>query len=168
MTIFFNILTHILIIAGLLSMVFYLILFIKKKFKEHEVEGLILIGTIVFAFFVYFASIALNISVPEMLFEGLKLSMPFSFKIFLGSILTSLVGILLSWFITTQLKKNQTFGVRIIILFFTLMTITFGDVYVKTFEIKNTNGYDITLLPNVSFIIGILGYIIFKYRPEKS
>lgn len=164
---FFNIITHILIIVGLISMMFFISKIIKSEIEANTIEGLILICTTVFSLFIYFASKGFNISIPNLLFESLNESDTFSIRILFGSILTASVGVLLSWYITNQLEKNTIFGTRIVILFSTLMIVLFGDVYISSFNINSFSNVNKTLLPNVTFVIGILGYVIFKYNPNK-
>ena len=168
MATFFNLITHLLIIGGFGILIYFTYSIIKDEYENHKFEGLVLIATIVFATFVYFASLAFKLSIPNLLFDSLEQSDTFSFKVVLGSIFTTAIGGLLAWYITGRLEKNTTFGLRIVILFLTLMLVLFGDVYVTSFRISNEGGFNTALLPNVTFVIGILGYVIFNYNPKKN
>lgn len=165
MTTFFNLITHLLIITGFLMIINYTYKIISAKAEKNSTEGLILVGTVVFAIFLYFSSLAFNLSIPKLLFDGLEQSDAFTFKVAIGTLISSAIGFLVSWYLTKRLEKNETFGTRIIILFLTLMIVLFGDVYIASYKV-NIEGFNKALLPNVSFVIGILGYIIFNYKSE--
>jgi hypothetical protein len=110
-----------------------------KVIKKQDTRE-ILIGTVVFGLFTYFAASALKFSIPELLFNSLQESDTFSIKVLLGSLISTAIGGLLSWYITSRLEKDSVIGFRIIILFLTLMTLLFGDVYIQLYSIPNEKG----------------------------
>lgn len=181
-TFFFNFIIHLLILFGILSFMYYTYFHINEQFKTEsqpdKTEGLILCGAVIFSTFLYFATKAFGISIPELLFEGMKQTTPFSFKIIMGRLFPGLLGVLVSWFIVSMLKSNDVLAKRIIIIILVLTILLFGDVYVSSFATevgaigvdkeKAFTHINTALLPNAIFVIGVIGYIIFQYFPTRS
>lgn len=145
--------------------IFFSFRLISDKFESGEKEeGLILIAAAVLATFIYFTSKAFDISIPNLIFKGLTQSDIFSFKLFLGSFFSGAIGSLIAWYIISKLNKSSEIALRIILLMIIFMVVLFGDVYVTSWGVESNSGFNKALIPNVSFVIGVLGYIIFNYK----
>lgn len=167
MAIFFNIVTHILVIAGILS-VFYFIYYMIYK-TESILEKIIRISALTTGLLIYVGAKAVGISIPGLMMGGISTTNPLTIG-FLGVIFPSLIGSFVAWFCIKNLNKSEDLAARLIILISTFIVVMFGDVYVKTYETSaKIDGLNISLLPNLTFTIGLSLYVIFKYRSsEKS
>lgn len=179
---FFNLIIHLFILSGISFFIYHTYSRINSCFntgkQSDKTEGLILCGAVIFSTFLYFATKAFGISIPELLFEGMRQTNPFSFKMIMGNLISGFLGVLLSWFIVSQLKSDASLADRIIIIIVVLTILVFGDVYVSSFGtdvgaigIDKENAFthvNNALLPNVIFLLGVLGYIVFQYKPRES
>jgi hypothetical protein len=168
MNYFFNIITHLIIITSICLMVYHTFLYVSKKLKEADdiTEGFLLVGTIILSSFTYIASKMLGLSIPSLLFEGLEQADALSFKILFGSIISSSVGFLLSWYITNKLSEDKDIAIRILLFIITLMILLFGDVYIGSWGLGSQDGFNKALLPNVLFVIGVLSYAVFNHKKK--
>jgi len=166
MQFFFNLLTHLLIIIGIISMLIFIFKLISKEYDRDHREGFILLATVMFSLFVYFAAVGFNLSIPDLLFDAMRSTDYASFSLLLGSAISMAVGTILAWYIIIQIKKHDVFAMRTATMFSVFMLLLFGEVYFKALGETTSSAFNQALLPNVSFVIGMLGYIIFNYKPS--
>lgn len=150
-------------------MAYHTFKYVNEKLKDVKgdiEEGFLLVGTIILAAFIYIASKMIGLSIPNLLFDGLQQADALSFKILLGSIVSSSIGFLLSWYITNKLSDDKDIAIRILLFIITLTILLFGDVYVGSWGTGNQDGFNKALLPNILFVVGVLGYAVFNHKKK--
>ena len=158
----FIILSHLVTLAGLAALGYggFRAIIATRSISERIVRGLAMTaGT-----FAYLASKALGISLPTIILESVEAGKWFSF-ITIGAIIPSLAGFFLSRYIMSCMRKHDAIAIRVMIMMAALIFVMFGDVYVaaagqaKLLDLR-------PLLPNVSFLLTMMCYVVFEYRPR--
>ena len=161
MTSFFNLLTHAVILTGLLGLS-YLILHAIRSTAELS-ERLVLTAAVMTGFLIYFGARALGISIPELLLPAVADPNPYKVGL-IGTLTPAAVGVLVSWHGLRCLRKGVATSWRFLLLGTALVVTLFGDVYAATFSVNFIkNGIDGALLPNLAFQIGMTLHLIFNY-----
>jgi hypothetical protein len=164
MALFFNFITHGIISIGILALVYLIGYSVHKEPKIFE--KVILIVSVMIGFLIYFGSKAIGISIPSMMMSAVTTTNPVSIGI-LAIILPSAAGVTVAWYCIHCLNKSSEIAFRIVILIGTFIVTLFGDVYFATYTVKSQGNVDITLLPNLTFTIGMGLYVILNYRHNK-
>ncbi|CAN2043721.1 conserved membrane hypothetical protein [Candidatus Magnetomoraceae bacterium gMMP-13] len=162
--IFLNFFAHLLIIAGILSMFYFLLNLVmlkneQRRSSKREKEKAIRAFSMCIGFLIYFTSRLSGMPIPELILSSLKITNPFSFFL-LGIIFPSLTGSFAAWYFIKIMKKGEDIASRAVILLATIMFFLFIDVYTSSFKIEDK----IVLIPNATFVIGVGLYVIFKVR----
>ena len=162
MSIFFIILSHMVTIAGLATLGYggYRAIIATRTVSERIVRGIAMTaGT-----FAYLASKALGISLPTLILEAVAQGKWFSFLL-IGAVIPALAGFFLTRYIMSCMRKHDAIAVRVMIMLSALVFVMFGDVYVaaageaKLLDLR-------PLLPNVTFLLTMMCYIVLEYRPK--
>lgn len=164
---FFNVMTHVLIVSSILG-----ILFLVAKmifYPSDTIEKTIRMSACTTGFLIYYGSKSIGISIPLMIVKSLVITNPFSIGLF-GILIPSLTGYFVAWYCIKNIKKNENIAARLIVLIITFIIVLFGDVYVTAFDVNpiNDTGFDITLLPNLTFTIALSLYMILKYNQKQT
>lgn len=165
MTIIWNSLLHLAILFSILLLAGFVL---KLIVAEHNhVETSIRAMACAAGFLIYMGSKAIGGSIPQMLFGGMQEAMPIRVAI-VGGLFPAAVGWIVAFFCIWSLRKGEFFISRIIILFSVFIFTTFVDAYVLTYSIdKTSNEINKGLMPNLSFIIGVVMYIILNVKPQE-
>ncbi len=159
---FFIVLSHAVTILGICALGYgeYFAIVATKSIPERLVRGLALTA----GAFAYLAAKALGISLPSLIVQSVEGGKWFSL-VFLGAIIPSLAGFFLIRYIMKCMKKHDAIAIRIMLLISALVLVMFGDVYVAAAEKAKLD--DLTpLLPNVTFLLTMMCYVVFEYRPR--
>jgi|SRR5829696_3997762 len=181
-TIFFNLLANLLVILGTLAMVAFIVQLIFKgrsffgargrseaAYRDHgrfQTEVVIRLIAALTGFLIYFGSQAVGLSIPSLMLAALSTTNPVSIGIF-GAVAPASAGIVVAWYCLRVIKKSEELGLRLLVLLSTFIIVLFGDVYVASLANREftQQGLNVSLLPNLTFTIGICLYIIFRYIP---
>ncbi|GEM_PF-2806865 len=165
MVTFFNILTHILVIVGIIS-VFYFIGYMIHRI-DSILEKIIRITALSTGLLIYVGAKAIGISIPNLMIGGLGTLHPLSIGI-LGVIFPSFIGTFVAWYCIKNLNKHEDLAARLIILITTFIVVMFSDVYVASYSSNaRIEGLNLSLLPNLTFTVGLSLYVIFKFRSDE-
>ena len=160
---FFEILTNVIIIGGLILKV---ITIASVIFRAHEpVERIIRSSAFSSAILIFFGARAFGISISEMIIRAVMVYKPFAFGL-VGVIFPSIIGIAVAWYFINSIKRSANVALRIMILVGTFAVIQFADVY---FTAIKEVGFiiDKALVPNLAFTLSISLFVILKYDPKK-
>jgi hypothetical protein len=157
-----NILTIILI--GSLA-IMAVLLFIAAFAVDSFLEGFVRFIAIIAAFILYFGSKFTGLSIPSLMLSAITTSNPIYF-ISVGALIPSLVGVTASWYVLKKLKKNESFAYRIAIFIGVFLITIFSDVLLAAFGTNISGSKE--LVPNISFVLGVSLYVVFRYETKKS
>jgi len=156
-----NIITHIMIIFGIIGLIFYIAYAVYKE--ETMFEKVILIISAMTGFLIYFGARALGLSIPSMMMASVSVSNPIKMALF-SIIIPSSVGIAVAWYFSWCLKQHIDIAFRVVILISAFIVTLFGDVYAASYAVNAGNSIDTSLLPNLTFTVGMGLYIILNYK----
>ena len=160
MVYFFTILTHVLIILGILG-IFYFIGYLIISVKD-TVERILRTSALTTGFLIYYGSKLVGLSIPSFMIKAISTLNPFTIGFF-GIIFPGFIGTIVAWYCVKNINKHEDVAARTVILITTFIVVLFGDVYSVTFQFGH--GYiNEILLPNLTFTIGLCLYLIFKYK----
>ena len=157
---FFAILTHFLIVSGLITLlsVMFIIIFNAPTAFEKIVRA----SSFSIALLIYFGAKAFGISITELIIQGItNYSLSFAFY---GVLFPSSLGIFLGWYFARSMQKNKNIAIRILILIGVFSIIQFTDIYLIAYDLTGLK-VDKNLTPNLIFIISIGLYIILRVDP---
>lgn len=156
----------IIILLGFSITVIYVAYILITEIIDNQIEGAILLMSVIFAILLYYGSKAMSLSIPELLLLGFEQTDIFSLNAFLSMIGTFSAGFLVSWYMIKK-TKNNIISKRVILFIITLFMFIFLDTFLSaTNQIENNLDFNKKLLPNLIFIIGIFSYIIFNFKPN--
>lgn len=112
-------------------------------------------------FLVYAAATAMGISIPQLLFSSLQ-ETNFFLAAFSGAIFPAAFGVFVAWICIRALKRGGVFVARLVGLFSVFILIGFVDTYTLSYSVNTKGEMNKLLMPNISFIVGVVMYIIFK------
>ncbi len=166
MAVFFNIITNIIIIAGILSVFYFIYLMIVGI--DSILEKIIRLTALTTGFLIYVGAKAVGISIPQLMLGGISTTNPLTVGL-LGVIFPSFLGTIVAWYCLKNLNKSEDIAARLIILITSFIVVMFGDVYVESYSNgTHFNGLNVSLLPNLTFTVGLSLYVIFKFRRDEK
>jgi hypothetical protein len=74
------------------------------------------------------------------------------------------VGIAVAWYFSWCLQKHIDIAFRVVILISAFIVTLFGDVYAASYAMETSGSVDTSLLPNLTFTVGMGLYIILNYK----
>ena len=163
MNIILNVLTHSIIIFGIVLMLGFIIAMIAKGHPNMEklIRGIALIA----GFLIYFTIRAIGISIPTWIVEALQHGkMMFAVA---GLLVPSVFGIVITWACLDAWRRKNDLSARLVILISTFILFLFTDVYVAVFRLTTNARLDINLLPNLAFVIGLSLFIVFNAGKQR-
>lgn len=147
---------------------FYLLLRVIFRFSYHEHEKLMRSLAAAAGLLIYVGSKSLGVSIPGLMFESLETTVPISVGL-LGVAIPSMGGLLIAWYVVRFLNSadavRNVVGMRVLSLVMTFVFFLYCDSYVATYG-KEKSPELVYLLPNLTFVLSVLLYSIFKYHPE--
>ena len=162
MGIFFIILSHAMMVFGIVSVIYgaYMAIASTKSIAERIVRGLAFIaGT-----FAYLAAKTLGISLPSLLVQSVAGGKWFAL-ILLGTVIPAVSGFLLIRYIMACMRAHDAIAIRVMLMVAALVLVMFADVYIAAAAQAGFQNLR-PLLPNVTFVLTMLCYIVFEYRPK--
>jgi GYF domain 2 len=165
MEIFFGILTHCLIVAGLLTQLYFMIQMIL--IARVHVERILRASAFSTGLLIFFGAKSLGVSIAELTASAASLSHPLTFGFF-GILTPSAIGVMLSWYFVNSLNRSSNIVIRAMILVGTFSIIQFADVYLRAVSDSTQLKPDKSLVPNLAFIISIMLYAILRYDPDDA
>lgn len=131
-------------------------IFITNSF----LEGFIRTLALVIGFIVYFVSKSAGVSIPSLLLSSILVINPIFF-IITGVIIPLFTGAFVAWYILRKINEHNNYAYRICLLIGVLVVSLFTDVFVSAYASPSVNKL---LIPNLTFIVGIGFYIIFRFN----
>jgi hypothetical protein len=157
----FNILTHLIIILGIFGMFGFIIKMIAKG--GNTLEKLIRVFALIVGFLIYFMSRALGFSIPDLIVKSLVGITPISFGV-VGMLIPLILGVLIAWYCLDAMGRRTNLPARVVVLISTFILTLFSDVYVAVFRLPTANELHTNLLPNLTFVIGLMLFVIFSVK----
>ena len=115
---FFNILTHVLVVVGIISICYFIGYMIYKT--EIPLEKGIRIAAFSTGLLIYIGSQALGISIPSLMMAAISTTNPLTMGL-VGIILPSFIGTFVAWYIVKNINKDENLAARLIILITTFI-----------------------------------------------
>jgi hypothetical protein len=156
-----NVITHIMIIFGIIGLIFYIGYAVYKE--EKIFEKVILIISSMTGFLIYFGARALGLPIPFMMMAAVSVANPIKMAVF-SIVIPWSVGVAVAWYFSWCMNKHIDIAFRIVILISAFIVTLFGDVYAASYAIKAVGSIDTSLLPNLTFTVGMGLYIILNYK----
>jgi hypothetical protein len=167
--------------AGLLNLLVYLVLIacgigmllvglsiICRFLNPSPVEVILRAMSAILGLLGWAGSKAIGVSIPDLLFQSLQLS---SLVVgIVGIILPSVAGYLMASYVIHKLKSSSpqdVLPVRILSLVITFAFFVYADALMASFSASEQGQFK-HLLPNLTFVISMLVYIVFKFKPQQA
>lgn len=158
------VLVHLLVIASICAMLFFLRYVILKN--PDAVERLLRVAAFGAGLLAYVGAKALGISIPELMASSLAVAAPLSIG-FLGVVFPALAGTFVAWFCLRLMHKDDNVAARGLVLFSAFFFTMFADTYAQMAPQATSTSADL-VLPNITFVLGVVLYTIFKYKPKTA
>jgi hypothetical protein len=108
------------------------------------------------------------VSVPEFLLQALTQSGGYLTGL-IGALVPASIGFLVAWYVTrffnSRNERKNIVGMRILALVMTMVLFPFINTYVATFDVAHHGDEFRLLLPNLTFVLAVLLYAVFKKPP---
>ncbi len=134
---------------------------------ENKIEKTIRTFALVAGFLIYFTIRAIGFSIPDLIVQSVFGRAPLSFGI-VGGLLPLIIGIAVTWYCLDAMKRKGSLPGRIVILISTFILTLFIDVYVAVIKVPTGDKLDTSLLPNLTFVIGLSLFAIFSVRQKNN
>lgn len=156
--------THVLVVAAIVGMGVFIFHVIKDE--NVAIERLLRVVALAAGLLTYLAGKAYGIAIPALMANALDITKPFTLGIW-GAVVPSMAGTFVAWFCLHLMKKNDDVGKRGLVLFTSFIITMFADSY-SAIAAKLTPSQTALGLPNMTFVLGIILYLVFKYeRPSQ-
>lgn len=158
-------LVHLLVIAAIGAMLVFLWSVVVNN--PDVIERLLRVAAFGAGLLAYVGAKALGVSIPELMASALAVVKPLSFG-FLGVVFPGLAGTFVAWFCLRLMKKDDNVAARGLVLFSAFFFTMFADTYANLApQTASSTSVDL-MLPNITFVLGVVLYTIFKYKPEAT
>lgn len=165
----FTLLLHLTLLAaalGQLLLIITVIVALTPRESERFMRGLAATA----GFLIYVGAKAVGVSMPDLLFKGLAFSYPVTLGL-AGVLFPALMGYVIAWYVTRHLNSasemKNALAMRVLTMIVTLVFFLYCDSYLATYGEQNTKDI-VFMLPNLTFVLSILLYTIFKYHPPEN
>ena len=166
MSAIFHVLVHLALAAAAISQILLTVAVIWK-FSPRKQEIIMRSAAAVCGLLIYLGAKALGLSIPEFLLSALTEATSYIAAI-VGSLFPMAAGFLVAWYVTryfdSRNERKNIVGMRILALVMTMVFVLFVDTYVATFDVAHRDDFKL-LLPNLTFVLAVLLYAVFKYHP---
>jgi hypothetical protein len=154
---------HALILSTMAIMTFLTFKLIKSapSLVERNLRYLALAGGLL----LFFAANTLKIDLGSLIFSSLTIVFPARHAITDFGI-PAAAGACSAWFLLRGLKERRGSGrvIKLLVMLTAFLLFTFADLYAVSVQMKGSSS-PATLLPNVSFVLALVLYSVFKYDP---
>lgn len=165
MSILLFVLVNLLVLAALCAMLFFLRYVILEK--SDAVERLIRVAAFGAGLLTYVGAKTMGMSIPELMASALAVAAPLSFG-FLGIVFPALAGTAVAWFCLRLMKKDDDVAARVMVLFSAFFFTMFADTYASMATQAVTSTSVDLILPNITFVLGVVFYVILNYKTEAT
>lgn len=169
MSMMLNLLIHFVIIVGVIAFIFAGIALIvnphDKDIADPQFEVILRIIAVFAGLLAYYSSRAVGVSIPEIMLQAFakKDIVDYALYIFLGPVVC---GLLMASICIKRIESDRDIASRVTLLFMALTLFVFVESYIKSFEVDANSPINYYLLPNAVFILTVLLYLIFHYKPQ--
>ncbi|MHB8272153.1 hypothetical protein [Bradyrhizobium sp.] len=170
MVIVFTVLTHLVLFAAALGMLWLIAAVISGVFfgqTDFDGEAFMRCLAAACGLLLYLGSKAVGLSMPELMFKALSTSFPVAVGI-VGVLFPASVGFLVSWYVVRQFEnsdvRQNAVAIRILTIVVVFVFFLYSDSYVASFGTELGSAF-LHLLPNLSFVLSVLLYAVFKFHP---
>ena len=162
----FRVLVHIALASAAISQLL-LIATVVWRFSPRRTETIMRSAAAVCGLLIYLGAKALGLTIPEFLLYALTQSGSYLTGL-IGALVPASVGFLCAWYVTRYFNsrdaRKNIVGMRILALMMVLVFHLFIDTYLATFDVAHHDDFKL-LLPNLTFVLAVLLYAVFKYHP---
>ena len=154
------------LVAALLGK-FLLLYTVVARFSPSLQERIMRSIAAVCGLLLYLGAKTLGLSVARFLLYSLTMSGALLTG-FLGALLPGALGFIVSWhvchFMNSRNRRRNLVGMRILAMTMAMVTMLYVDCFIAATD--PTHGGDIKLLlPNLTFVLSVMLYAVFKYYP---
>lgn len=154
-------LVHLLVLGAIVGMIYFLWFVITEK--SDPVEKLLRVAALAAGLLIYIGAKALGISIPELMASALAVTNPFTVGL-LSVVVPAAAGTFVAWYCLRLMRRDGDVAARGLVLFSAFVFTMFADSYlVLTTQATSTNAS--LILPNITFVVGVVLYTIFTYKP---
>lgn len=167
---FFEGITRLVIMVGSLALVLAICALILMGVKVHWGEVLVRIFSCLAGFAAYIAARVLGIALPQLLLTSMETSHPIMMWI-MKAVMPFGAGVLMAFLFLKALKSGNERAYRIMILISSFVLAIYADIYATASAIQSEATkmpVNPNLLPNLSFILAIILYIIWNWKHESQ
>jgi hypothetical protein len=115
----------------------------------------------------YLGAKALGLSLPMFMLGALTQGGAYVTG-FLGALMPAMLGFLLAWHVTRYFNsrdaRRNLVGMRILALVMAVALVLYIDTYIAAVDAAHADGLKM-LLPNLTFVLAIMLYAVFRYYP---
>lgn len=135
----------------------------SAPWSERYLRGL----AFLLAVLAYFGARKIGLSVPQLIFDALKVAGPLGFLPMsaLAAIFSLPAGYFVAWYLQRSFHTSAEVTKRIGILFGALVLLIQGDLFVEDVTSPQANG---ALSANLAFVLGMGLYMILKVKPQRE
>jgi hypothetical protein len=163
MNLFFTTTTHLLIVVGMLILI--ALTFRMIAVAPSRLEQAIRVIALAAGFLLNVGAKRLHMDIPTLLSNSLSVANPLAYGA-VEVVAPAVTGLTAAYFLLKGLRdqRSQNKGVRLIVFLTSLFVVLFGDVYASaiTTDIRDER----LLLPNLSFALALMFYVITRWDPE--
>jgi hypothetical protein len=156
-------LVHLLVLASVVGMIYFL--FYVITLNPTPVERLLRVAAFAAGLLIYVGAKALGITIPKLMASAIAVTNPATVGFF-GVLVPGLSGTIVAWFCLRLMRQDTDVAARGLVLFATFVFTMFADSYAMMAREATTAAMAL-VLPNITFVIGVILYTIFKYKPDK-
>jgi hypothetical protein len=116
----------------------------------------------------YLGAKALGLSLPSFLLQALTQSGAYLTGL-MGALFPAMLGFLTAYYVTRYFNsrdaRRNIIGMRLLALVMTMVFFLYVDCYIATVDAAHNAEQFRLLLPNLTFVLAVLLYAVFKYHP---
>jgi hypothetical protein len=151
----------IILVLGLAGIVYFVLLAILEA--ANTGERTVRTITLMIGLLAYFAAKNLGLSIPDLLLASLSQSTFLPYLV-TAALIPAIAGAVISELFIRELRRGGNIAHRIMILITVLIISMFLDLFVYAVG----GGLGSKLLPNVTFVLGVGLYLIFRYDSDRD
>lgn len=135
--------------------------------NPNVVEKLIRVAAFGAGLLTYVGARTMGMSIPELMASALAVAAPLSFG-FLGVVFPALAGTVVAGICLRLMKKDDDVAARVMVLFSAFFFTMFADTYANMAAQAWTSTSVDLILPNITFVLGVVFYVILNWKPEET
>jgi hypothetical protein len=162
----FQALIHAVLVAAVLGKL-VLLYTVVARFSPSRQEIIMRSIATVSGLLLYLGAKALGLSIPQFLLQALTQSGSYLTGL-MGALFPAMLGFILAYYVTrffnSRDARKNLIGMRLLAMVMTMALFLYTDCYVATIDAAHTEQFR-SLLPNLTFLLAILLYAVFRYHP---